>query len=106
MPPNRLKVIHATGCVAQFKFVSLNNHDFTGVFKGAEYGIMRISEVGSARREDTPNTSAGFKMFRDGVASANLFTVHAFEGHDTFNFLRRDIDYNTMVDIPTDDCRL
>jgi len=106
MPPNRLKFIHATGCVALMKFVSHNNHDFTGIFKGADYGIMRISEVGSSRREDKPNASAGFKFFRDGVASANMMTVHAFEGHDTYNFLRRDIDYNTHVDIPTDSCRL
>ena len=107
MPPNRLKIIHATGVVATFKFVSNGKHDFTGSFKGTDYGIFRISEVGSARKEDTPSTSAGFKFFRNGVASGNMFTVHAFEGHpETYNFLRRDIDYNTHVDIPTDDCRL
>ena len=107
MPPNRLKIIHATGTVALFKFVSRGNHDFTGALKGTDFGILRISEVGSARKGETPATSMGLKFFRNGVASGNMFTVHAFEGHkETYNFLRRDIDYNTHVDIPTDDCRL
>ena len=107
MPLNRVKILHATGVVATFKFISYGNHDFTGSLKGTDYGILRISEVGSARKEDVPATSAGFKFFRDGVASGNMFTVHAFEGHEeTYNFLRRDIAYNTHVDIPTDDCRL
>jgi hypothetical protein len=34
MPPNRLKIIHPTGTVALFKYVSLNNHNYTGAFKG------------------------------------------------------------------------
>ena len=47
MPPNRLKIIHATGTVSLFKYVSLNNHSYTGAFKGTENGILRISEVGT-----------------------------------------------------------
>ena len=47
MPPNRLKIIHAVGTVALFKYVSLNNHSYTGAFRGTENGILRISEVGT-----------------------------------------------------------
>ena len=31
-------------------------------------------------------------------------TLHAFEGHETFNFLA--VDYNTYVDLPTNECNL
>ena len=112
MPLNRLKILHPTGIVALFKFVSYKNHSFTGALKGTDYGLMRISEVGTAKATADPSTSAGFKFFRDGVASGNMFTLHAFEGHgaeggeNTYNFLRRDIDYNTHVDLPTNRCSL
>ena len=104
MPPNRNKIIHPTGTVALFKFVSYNNHDFTGSLKGTENGILRISEVGSVKPDQTPSTSAGFKFLRDGVESANMMTLHNFAGHETFNFLA--VDYNTHVDLPTNECNL
>lgn len=112
MPLNRVKILHPTGIVALFKFVSKQNHTFTGAFKGTDHGLMRISEVGTVKRGEDPSTSAGFKFFRDGVESGNMFTLHAFEGHgveggeNTYNFLRRDIDYNTHVDLPTNRCNL
>lgn len=112
MPPNRFKILHPTGICSLFKFVSYDNHDYTGVFKGADYGLLRISEVGTVKKGADPSTSAGFKFFRDGVESANMFTLHAFEGHgveggeNTYNFLRRDIDYNSHVDLPTNECNL
>ena len=90
--------------VAQFKFVSYNNHDFTGSLKGTENGILRISEVGSVAPDQTPSTSAGLKFLRDGVESANMMTLHAFEGHETFNFLA--VDYNSHVNLPTNECSL
>lgn len=107
MPHNRVKILHATGVTALFKYVNTYDHAYTGSLKGTEYGVFRISEVGSARGTDAPATSAGFKFLRDGVAAGTMLTVHAFDGHEeTFNFLRPDIDYNTHVDLPEDDCRL
>ena len=112
MPLNRVKILHPTGVTALFKFVSYKNHDFTGGFKGTDYGILRISEVGTVKKDEDPSTSMGLKFFRDGVESGNMFTLHAFEGHGevggekTYNFLRRDIDYNTHVDLPTNECNL
>ena len=104
-PPNRLKIVHPTGTCALFKFVSKNNHDYTGALKGTDYGLFRISEVLNPREGDKPGTSAGFKFFRDGVAAADMMTVHAFTGHiETYNYLRKDIDYNTHVDLTDNDC--
>ena len=107
MPPNRVKILHATGVTALFKYVNNADHPYTGSLRGTEYGVFRISEVLSARGADTPGTSAGFKFLRDGVAAGTMLTVHSFSGHEeTFNFLRPDIDYNTHVDLPDDDCTL
>ena len=106
MPPNRLKILHPTGITGLFKFVSNDNHDYTGSLRGTEYGIFRISEVGTVKPTETPSTSAAFKFLRDGVASGNIFTLHSFSGHTTFNFLSRDVPYNTHVDLPTNKCNL
>lgn len=107
MPPNRTKILHATGITGLFKFVSTEEHPYTGSLRGTDFGVYRFSEVGSARATDAPATSAGFKFLRNGVAAGTMLTVHDFQGHEeTFNFLRPDIDYNTHVDLPEDDCRL
>ena len=107
MPLNRLKILHPTGIVALFKFVSYQNHDFTGAFKGTDYGVMRISEVGTVKRGMDPSTSAGFKFFRDGLPSANMMTVHSFDGHPgNYNFLSPDISYNSHVDFSENQCAI
>ena len=105
MPPNRNKIIHASGVAAMFKFVSYNNHDFTGSLRGTENGILRISEVGNLIEPGyTPSASAGFKFFRDGVESGNMLTLHDFNGHDSYNFLA--VDYHTHVLLPENECSL
>ena len=104
-PPNRVKIIHPTGVVGLFRFENFGNHPYTGSLKGTDYGIFRISEVGTVGPELVPSTSAAFKWLRDGVDAGNNFTLHAFEGHpDTFNFLG--VNYNTHVDLPTNECNL
>ena len=81
MPANRLKILHPTGTVAKFKFVSYGNHPFTGVLRGADYGILRISEVADVNPEaGMSSPSMGLKFLRDGIDSANCFSLHAFEG--------------------------
>ena len=104
-PPNRVKVLHPTGVTGLFRFESYNNHPFTGSLKGTDYGVFRISEVGTVGADKVPSTSAGFKFLRDGVDAGNAFSLHAFEGHpDTYNFLKP--IYNTHVDLPTNECNL
>jgi len=105
LPPNRVKVIHPTGTVALFKFTSFGNHPFTGSLRGTDYGVLRISEVGTVGENLVASTSMGLKFLRDGVEAGNLFSLHAFEGHpDTYNFLG--VDYNTHVLLPENECNL
>ena len=39
----RLKLIHTVGVVGKVKFASNNNHSYTGIFEGADYGYARLS---------------------------------------------------------------
>lgn len=104
-PANRVKVLHPTGVCGLFRFESTGNHPFTGSLRGTDFGIFRISEVGSVGPDLVPSTSAGFKFLRDGVDAGNAFSLHAFEGHpDTFNFLKP--IYNTHVSLPENECNL
>jgi hypothetical protein len=41
----RSKLIHSVGTVGKVKFVSDNNNDYTGIFKGANYGLIRLSSA-------------------------------------------------------------
>ena len=66
MPPERIKTIHPVGTTALFKFVSYDNHDYTGSLRGTDHGILRISEVGTVSPDLVPSTSMGLKFFRDG----------------------------------------
>ena len=39
------------------------------------------------------------------ITAADMVTVHSFSGHiQTYNFLRKDIDYNTHVTLTENDC--
>jgi hypothetical protein len=105
MPPNRVKVIHPTGTVCLFRFETDGEHPYTGSLRGTDYGLLRISEVGSVSEDMVPSTSMGLKFFRNGTDAGNMFTLHAFEGHpDTFNFLKP--VYNTHVSLPDNECNL
>lgn len=72
---HRTKYIHCVGGVAIVSFNSNGwHHPFTGLFKGANHGILRLSsatkpELGT----DSPLfPSIGLKFLRDGIDSANL----------------------------------
>jgi len=41
----RKKYIHSVGSTGKVRFVSSGSHPFTGIFKGADYGIIRLSSA-------------------------------------------------------------
>jgi hypothetical protein len=41
----RTKYIHTVGTVGKVKFVSDGNNDYTGIFKGADHGLIRLSSA-------------------------------------------------------------
>lgn len=41
----RVKYIHSVAAHGKVKFVSTKNHPYTGIFKGADHGIIRLSSA-------------------------------------------------------------
>merc|ERR1712072_1384771 len=69
--PNRKKLIHSVGTVAPIKFVATSGSRYTGLFQGAEHGLVRLSSATAVSSAGFTPGSA-FKFFRDGVPSANF----------------------------------
>lgn len=75
----RSKWIHSVGLHGAVRFESTNNHSYTGLFQGAEYGIIRFS---SAKAPDSSGVTPGMgvKFFRDGRPSANFVAMYSLDG--------------------------
>lgn len=103
MPPGRLKIVHPRGTVTKVRYESVGDHPYTGVFKGAQHGIMRISEV-SRTVPDVIRTSPGFglKWLRDGMVPANGVAMFSFAGQPSFNFLSN--SWTTHLAEPQNTC--
>ena len=89
MPVNRLKKTHPVGLTAKIELIPHPDQPYTGCFKGVEHGIMRISDT-TATTPEVPKTAPGFglKFLRDGMYSANILAMFAFDGQKSFNFFK------------------
>ena len=57
------KMLHQQGVVAPVRYKSVGDHPFTGLFKGADYGIARLSESGifvDGHNESNPSVALKF----------------------------------------------
>ena len=45
MPQDRVKVTHPVGTMTKVEFIAHPDTPYTGCFKGAKHGVMRISET-------------------------------------------------------------
>ena len=84
----RNKTIHAVGDVAKIKWTSLGAHPYTGVFKGADSGYVRMSVAAPVGLPGLPNMipGMGVKLLRDGVESANFVAMYSVDGQKSYNF--------------------
>ena len=91
LPSNRAKVIHTVGTVGKVEWRDRGGHPYTGIFRGAEHGLARLS---LALRPDTSalNTAPGMglKFLRDGHDSANLVAMYSVSGQESWNFFKND----------------
>ena len=87
MPDGRVKMTHPRGVTFKVAFRPTAQSPYTGVFRGAKHGIMRISET-VRTNPDVPQTSPGFgiKFLRDGMDSADTVTMFSFDGQPSFNY--------------------
>ena len=89
MPIGRIKRTHPVGTTTLVEFIAQADTPYTGMFKGAKHGVMRISEFAETRPH-VPDTAPGHgvKLLRDGMASGNWFAMFAFDGQMSFNFFK------------------
>ncbi len=85
-PPNWKKAIHAHASVAKIQFMPTDNTPFTGLFKGADYGLLRLSLTGDP---DARGFAPGLaiKWFIDGKPSEDFSALVSLTGQGTnYNF--------------------
>jgi hypothetical protein len=73
----REKYIHSVGTVGKVKLVRKGSQ-FSGIFKGADYGLVRLSCA--IKPTDYLTPGMGLKFLRDGMDSANLVSMWSLNG--------------------------
>ena len=103
MPENRVKMTHPRGVCLKVAFMPTAGSPYTGIFRGAKHGIMRISETVRTSPE-VPQTSPGFgiKFLRDGMDSADTVTMFSFDGQPSFNYFAN--RWSTHLNEPLNTC--
>ena len=62
--------------------MDLGGHSYTGMFKGADYGYVRMSAAVGPTTSNPPNLKPGMgvKLLRDEVDSANFAAFYSADG--------------------------
>ena len=93
----RNKTGHSNGNVAKVEWRDLGGHAFTGMFKGADTGFIRTSDLVAPCRKcvqekDFSNPSIAVKLLRDGMDSGNaLAKLPTRFGQDDWEFFRNEL---------------
>lgn len=95
---HRQKYTHQVGCVGGVKFVSNNNHDYTGIYRGADAGFIRLSSTTNPETYGYVSPSMGLKFLIDGIDSANLVSMWGLDGQPgDWNFFSHDFTNNALA---------
>ena len=84
-------------------FRPVKDQPYTGIFRGAKHGILRVSET-VRTEESKAQTSPGFgiKFLRDGMDSADTVTMFSFDGQPSFNYFKN--RWSTHLNEPLNEC--
>lgn len=90
-PAGYVKPIHAHGAMAKVKFQPVAGNPYTGIFQGADYGLLRLSVTGDpADRGFQPGLA--WKTFVDGKPSQNVSALYTLTGQETnYNFFANEL---------------
>lgn len=93
----RGKYIHTVGAVGKVNFVPAGGSPYTGLFKGASNGLIRLSSAvppsldGMIMNGLALAPGMGLKFLRDGVDSGNLVSMYSADGQQgNWNFFAND----------------
>ncbi len=78
-PDGWTKHLHRRGAIAKVRLVPRAGH-FTGVFAGAEHGLLRLSLTYKVEGDRPVAPGLALKILRDGVPSANVSALVALDG--------------------------
>lgn len=90
-PPGYEKPLHPYGAMAKVAFVPATGHSYTGLFKGAQCGLLRLSVTGDpADRGFAPGLA--WKAFVDGKPSENVSALYTLTGQGSnYNFFSNEM---------------
>ncbi len=81
------KYLHPYGSIAKVKIVPVEGHNYTGLFDGADCGLMRLSLTYRVTKKRPFAPGLALKILRDGSHSANVSALYAMEGQgENHNF--------------------
>ena len=103
MPVDRLKMTHPVGTHTKIEFIAHPDSPYTGIFRGAKEGIVRISDtVKTVPHKEKTIPGHGVKFYRDGMSSANILAMFSFDGQKSFNFFKN--RWTTILREPNNEC--
>jgi hypothetical protein len=79
-PPKWKKYLHRRGSVAKVKFIPTENSRYTGIFNGADCGLLRLSLTYKPTKKRSFATGLALKVLRDGTPSANVSALYKLDG--------------------------
>ena len=90
-PPGYEKPLHPHGVMAKVAFVPTSGHTYTGLFKGNQCGLLRLSVTGDpADRGFAPGLA--WKAFVDGKPSQNVSALYTLTGQGgNYNFFANEL---------------
>lgn len=98
----RLKTVHSQGNVGKAEWRDLGGHEYTGIFKGADTGFVRLSTSRSVLKpedkdsdeQSVMNPTIALKFLRDQTLSANAVANHNIAGQTSYNFFENSLHSN------------
>jgi len=89
---HRQKMIHSVGNTGKVKFIPRRGSRFTGIFEGANYGIVRLSAaIPPTLTGKALAPGMGLKFLRSGRDSVNLVSMYDVAGQPgDWNFFSHD----------------
>lgn len=98
-PPGYEKPLHPYGAMAKVSFVPTANHSFTGLFKGNQCGLLRLSVTGDpADRGFAPGLA--WKAFVDGKPSENVSALYTLTGQGgNYNYFANELSQYVQQEV-------
>jgi hypothetical protein len=88
-PEDWVKYLHARGSIAKVKIISKGSHEYTGLFKGADCALLRLSLTFKPTRSRSVAPGLALKVLRNTMPSANVSALVSLQGQeDDYNFFK------------------